>query len=175
MYQKEEKKRMCTNILPKSGSSSSNPLSFVQGIKFVGKNPLEPFISTKNDEDEQLKNDNDEDEKLKRSNINIDILGKLHDQTILIDKIKLNDNPEMDLEQASQIIQSLEIEEDNGSIERVFRVATRKGTGLLLQLDSTQYRDTIIKQYRRSDITEKLRKPKGRDLKQIVTLVTQTL
>lgn len=81
----------------------------------------------------------------------------------------------MDMDQASEIIQSLGIEGEEGAIESVYRLATRKGTGLLLQLDSTKFRDQIIKQYRKSSITAKLRKPKGKDLKQIVSLVTESL
>lgn len=169
LYKKEEKRRMCKKIIPKSESGSSKPLSFVQGIKFVGKNPLEPFISTTNDDDKE------DDTDIARSNINIEILAKLHDQTILVDKIQVNENPDMDMDQASEIIQSLGIEGEEGAIESVYRLATRKGTGLLLQLDSTEFRDQIIKQYRKSSITAKLRKPKGKDLKQIVSLVTESL
>jgi hypothetical protein len=158
-FEREQKREMCKKMIPKSASSAPNPLSFVNDIKFVGNNPLEALLATPNNDEEES-----EDEKSPSSR-KADIPNNL----VIIDKIELNEDPSMDMEQAVEIINLLSIEEERGVIQNVQRVTTKKGIKLLLEVDSSEYRDRIIKQYRsqRSSISARLRKPKAKELKQL--------
>lgn len=111
-----------------------------------------------------------------RSDVNLELLSKLNDNIVLVDKIKFDDEKDEATDQVKveELFTLLGVQE-HGTVEKIFRIESRRGTRLLVQVDSSNFRDEIIKSYRSGTVREtlpaKLRKPKVKDMKHIISLV----
>jgi len=111
-----------------------------------------------------------------RSDVNLELLSKLNDNIVLVDKIKFEDEKDdaTDQVKVEELFTLLGVQEQ-GTVEKIFRIESRRGTRLLVQVDSSNFRDEIIKSYRSGTVREtlpaKLRKPKVKDMKHIISLV----
>merc|ERR1719350_779952 len=131
---------------------------------------------TDNDDD-----DNDDDDDKDYEDIvdakhlkNLELLARLGDHSLLSEKMDVEDGSEF--EAVESLVNTFSMDA-NGKIERVVKIDSRKGVPtLLIQFDSTEYRDAVLKSSRspeaRSSTRARLRRPKVKDLKHVVSLLT---
>ena len=80
---------------------------------------------------------------------NMDILAKLSDNTLIIDKMEVGEDASEDEASVDSLLRRLDMpEEDMGVVEKVYRMRSKRGMTLLVQLDSMRFRDKIIKSSR---------------------------
>jgi len=92
--------------------------------------------------------------------------SRLLDHSLLSVKLDIKEGSE--LAEVKSLVKSFNIQA-NGRIEKVVKIDSKKGTpSLLIQFDSTKYRDAVLKgsrsQAARSSSSARLRKPKLKDL-----------
>jgi hypothetical protein len=105
---------------------------------------------------------------------NLELLARLGDHSLLSEKMDVEDGSEF--EAVESLVNTFNMAA-NGKIERVVKIDSKKGVPtLLIQFDSTEYRDAVLKSSRspeaRSSTRARLRRPKVKDLKHVVSLLT---
>eukprot|EP00092_Neocalanus_flemingeri_P001801 GFUD01001920.1.p1 GENE.GFUD01001920.1~~GFUD01001920.1.p1 ORF type:complete len:554 (-),score=124.25 GFUD01001920.1:32-1693(-) len=113
-------------------------------------------------------------ESIEKSLYDLEIVARLGDHSLLSEKLDVEDGSEFFAVQS--LVNSFNVDA-NGKIERVVKIDSKKGIPtLLIQFDSTEYRDAVLKSSRspdaRSSTSARLRRPKVKDLKHVVSLVT---
>merc|ERR1711976_350876 len=103
----------------------------------------------------------------------IETVARIGDRSLLVEKLDLEDKDPK--EAVESVINTFKIEA-NGRIEKVMKIENKKSENLLLvQFDSQEYRDAVLRDSRRpgarSSSTVRFRRPKVKDLKHVVSLV----
>ena len=76
----------------------------------------------------------------------IEAIARIGDRTLLAEKIDVEEGEE--LETVNELINSFEVS-GNGKVEKVFQIDSKKGLPvLLIQFDSPEYRDAVLKSSR---------------------------
>jgi len=105
----------------------------------------------------------------------IEKIARIGDMSLLSEKLEAEKGQE--LEAVESLVRSFNVEA-NGKIEKVVKIDSKKGIPtLLIQFDSTEYRDAVLKSSRapeaRSGSSARLRRPKVKDLKHVAALVAR--
>jgi len=103
----------------------------------------------------------------------IDTIARIGDRSLLSEKLEVEAGSEV--EAVESLISRLKVAA-NGRVEKVLQLDRKKGEPvLLIQFDTTQYRDAVLKSSRmpgaRSTTNVRFRRPKVKDLKHVVNLV----
>jgi hypothetical protein len=120
-----------------------------------------------------VRNEKSEDS-LDKSLNDLELLARLGDHSLLSEKMDVEDGEEFHA--VESLVNTFNVSA-NGRIERVVKIDSKKGVPtLLIQFDSTEYRDAVLKSSRspeaRSSSRARLRRPKVKDLKHVVSLLT---
>jgi len=114
------------------------------------------------------------DDEMDKSLNNLELVARLGDHSLLSEKLNAEEGEEFAAVQS--LVNTFNVDA-NGKIERVVKIDSKKGVPtLLIQFDSTEYRDAVLKSSRspeaRSSSRTRLRRPKVKDLKHVVSLLT---
>jgi len=120
-----------------------------------------------------VRNEKSEDS-LDKSLNDLELLARLGDHSLLSEKMDVEDGEEFTA--VESLVNTFNVNA-LGRIERVVKIDSKKGVPtLLIQFDSTEYRDAVLKSSRspeaRSSSRARLRRPKVKDLKHVVSLLT---
>lgn len=123
-----------------------------------------PIVDVRIDNEEPKKDENE---------VDIEEVARMGDRSLLSEKLDVEEGKEVETVQS--LISTFKIEA-NGKIENVMKIDSKKAqTVLLIQFDSQEYRDAVLKASRlpgaRSSSNVRFRRPKVKDLKHVVSLV----
>jgi len=101
----------------------------------------------------------------------IETVARIGDRSLLAEKLEAEEGEEQ--EAVTSLISTFQLEA-NGRVEKVIRIESKKGQPvLLIQFDSAEFRDEVLKSSRRpgarSSTSVRFRRPKVKDLKHVVT------
>jgi hypothetical protein len=188
-------KKDAKKVLMKDASSAEEKPSsgekFVSYCKEENRKELEKMLKKKNitvvtedDNDEEGSGDVEtqtiisvrkekSDDQLDKSLYNLEMIARLGDHSLLSEKMEVEDGAEMSA--VESLVSTFNVAA-NGRIERVVKIDSKKGVPtLLIQFDSTEYRDAVLKSSRtpdaRSSTRARLRRPKVKDLKHVASLL----
>jgi len=147
-----------------SGSGNDNDEE-VSGTDEDESQTISPIVDVRDQKSEDA---------LDKSLKNLELLARLGDHSLLSEKMDVEDGTEF--EAVESLVNTFNVDA-NGKIERVVKIDSKKGVPtLLIQFDSTEYRDAVLKSSRtpeaRSSTRARLRRPKVKDLKHVVSLLT---
>jgi len=129
-----------------------------------GDSDYDPVVDVRKSNDMPEKDDNE---------VDIEEVARIGDKSLLSEKLDVEQGKEV--EGVQSLINTFKIEA-NGKIENVMKIDSKKPqTVLLIQFDSQEYRDAVLKASRspgaRSSSNVRFRRPKVKDLKHVVSLV----
>merc|ERR1712156_18372 len=189
-FKKDAKKVLMKDASPTEEKPTSGE-KFVSYCKEENRKELEKMLKKKNitvvtddDNDEEGSGDVEtqtvisvrkekSDDQLDKSLYNLEMIARLGDHSLLSEKMEVEDGAEMSAVQS--LVSTFNVAA-NGRIERVVKIDSKKGVPtLLIQFDSTEYRDAVLKSSRtpdaRSSTRARLRRPKVKDLKHVASLL----